>query len=308
MKQPLQRKLKVTLPLHPKWLVVLAISSLMITAVVAQGSPGYVAREDGAWIHYLEAGKQAGSETSVLFVPGWTMPAWIWGQQLASLQGEYRVVAMSPRSQGRSSKETDGHYPAARAGDIKLVIDQLALKRVLLVAWSLGVSEAVAFVDRYGSDNLAGLVLVDGLAGQDAAVAMSSESISEMAALQSDREAATRSFVTSMFRTRRSPEYLNRLTQAALDTPANSALALLLGAFTFDLRDSLSNIDVPTLIAVAGNEQNPYMPEYRAMQEAIPGARLEIFPEAGHALFVDESARFNQLLRQFLGQIVSPGG
>ena len=308
MKQPMQRKLKVTLSLHQKWLVTLGISSLMLSAVAAQGSPGYVAREDGPWIYYLEAGKQTGSNLSVLFIPGWTMPAWIWEHQLASLRDEYRAVAMSPRSQGKSSKETDGHYPAARAGDIKSVIDRLDLKRVMLVAWSLGVGEAVAYVDRYGSDNLSGLVLVDGLAGQDAAVILSPESISEMVALQTDREAATRSFVTGMFRTKRSPEYLNRLTQAALDTPANSALALLLGAFTFDLRGSLGKIDVPTLIAVAGDEQHRYMPSYRAMQEAIPGARLEIFPEAGHALFVDQRARFNQLLRQFLRQIATPEG
>ncbi len=303
MKQPLQRKMKVTLPLHPKWLVALGISCLVLSWLPAQGSPGYVAREDGAWIHYLEAGKQAAGDMSLLFVPGWTMPAWIWEQQLASLQGEYRTVAMSPRSQGKSSKENDGHYPAARAGDIKSVIDQLAMKWVVLVAWSLAVPEAVAFVDRYASDALAGLILVDGLAGQDSTTVLSPESISELAAFQTNREAATRSFVRSMFRTPRSQEYLNRLTRAALDTPTSSALALFLGSFTFDLRGSLSKLDLPTLIVVAGDEQNRYMSEYRAMQEAIPGARLEVFREAGHALFVDEIARFNRLLREFMRQI-----
>ena len=36
------------------------------------------------------------------------------------------------------------------------------------------------------------------------------------------------------------------------------------------------------------------------MQRRIPGARLEIFTDAGHALSVEEAERFNLLLEEFL--------
>jgi pimeloyl-ACP methyl ester carboxylesterase len=36
------------------------------------------------------------------------------------------------------------------------------------------------------------------------------------------------------------------------------------------------------------------------MQKAIPGARMEIFEGDGHALFVDDSDRFNGVLEDFI--------
>lgn len=278
----------------------LLASLVLSVTLLAQGNPGYVARNDGAWIHYLEVGESNSSEVNFLFVPGWMMPAWIWAPQLDSLKDEYRAVAMSPRSQGRSSKESDGLYPKALAADIKAVIDQLQLRPVILVAWSMGVAEAAAFVDSFGTADLAGLVLVDGLAGVDDPGSVLSGPIKEsLVALQEDRAEATRRFVASMFRSRRTADYLDRLTGAALSTPTNSALALYLGSLTFDQRPALSKIDIPTLIVAARGPQRPDWSRFQQMQGAIPGSRLEVFPEAGHALFVDEPGRFNQLLRDF---------
>jgi pimeloyl-ACP methyl ester carboxylesterase len=39
------------------------------------------------------------------------------------------------------------------------------------------------------------------------------------------------------------------------------------------------------------------------MQKTIPGAKLEFFDDAGHALFVDDPERFNALLDQFLSTL-----
>ena len=89
---------------------------------------GFITTSDGVKIHYLEAGRAATSPSaqignpmpkdavikkgeiglsaahqfpSILFVPGWTMPAWIWQNQIDYFAHDYRVVAMDPRSQGR---------------------------------------------------------------------------------------------------------------------------------------------------------------------------------------------------------------
>ncbi len=79
-----------------------------------------------------------------------------------------------------------------------------------------------------------------------------------------------------------------------------TAFAVCVSSFTTDLRATLEKIDKPALIVVAGNESNPWMARYRDMQRHIPGARLEIFTDAGHALFVDEAERFNLLMEDFL--------
>src|SRR5712692_8114739 len=137
-------------------------------AVTASAQPVrsvFVTAPDGAKIHCLDAGR--GPAPAVLLVPGWTMPAEIWERQIAHLQTMYRVVAMDPRAQGQSTAASEGLYPAARARDIKAVVDELGLAPLVLVGWSMAVNEVAAYVDQFGTETLAGVVLVDGGAGQD---------------------------------------------------------------------------------------------------------------------------------------------
>jgi non-heme chloroperoxidase len=53
-----------------------------------------------------------------VFVPGFTAPAEIWEPQLRHFAATHRVIALDPRSQGRSEKATEGHYLARRGRDI----------------------------------------------------------------------------------------------------------------------------------------------------------------------------------------------
>jgi pimeloyl-ACP methyl ester carboxylesterase len=59
----------------------------------------------------------------------------------------------------------------------------------------------------------------------------------------------------------------------------------------------LAKINRPALVVAA---QSPFVSGYQRMQREIPGARIEIFEGAGHALFVDDPERFNSLLDAFL--------
>jgi len=70
-----------------------------------------------------------------------------------------------------------------------------------------------------------------------------------------------------------------------------------------DNRPVLGRVDRPTLIVVA---PGPFLAESQAMQQVISSSRLELFPEAGHALFVDEAERFNALLAEFLASLPAP--
>ncbi len=254
---------------------------------------GFVTTPDGLRIHYLEVGRGS----TILFVPGWTMPAWIWEQQIKHFSKTHRVVAMDPRSQGQSSRPTEGHYPAARARDIKAVVDQLRLAPVLLVGWSMGVTELAAYVDQFGTDSVAGLVLVDGYAGADFDPNLTPKMWQWAAGFQKDRRKQTEAFVRSMYKKPQSEEYLKRVTEASLRTPTNSAIALFVGMFTSDYRPALAKIDKPALLVVA---QSLRVALYQDMQKRIPGSQIEIFEGVGHALFVDEPERFNSLLDEFL--------
>ncbi len=63
--------------------------------------------------------------------------------------------------------------------------------------------------------------------------------------------------------------------------------------------DRLGALRVPTLVTVGDHDETD--PELaRAIQRAIPGARLAIIPEAGHMTFVDQPALYLRTVGEFL--------
>jgi non-heme chloroperoxidase len=285
---------------------------------------GVVTTSEGVKIHYIEAGRLATSPSaqignpvpkdavikkgeiglsaahqfpSILFVPGWTMPAWIWQGQIDYFAHDYRVVAMDPRSQGQSSQTNDGLYPAARARDIKAVVDQLHLAPVVIVAWSMAVVETMAYVDQFGTNDFAGLILVDNDAG-GRAPADADQDFGLLKGVLEDRRKATDGFIRNLnFKKPHPEDYINKVEKASLQVPTNSAVALLVGYFVADYRPVLPKIDKPVVVCAA---KNGYMSTIVAMQKSIPNAKLEIFDGDGHALFVDDPDKFNALVEDFL--------
>jgi non-heme chloroperoxidase len=164
----------------------------------------------------------------------------------------------------------------------------------------MAVTEALAYVDQFGSQDLAGLVLVDHDAG-GATPAEAGRDLTFIDQLLADRQKMLPEVIrTLFFKQPQSEACLERVIQASLRVPTHTAVALLVGKFAADDRPALAKTDRPTLVCVA---KSPYIQSVVAMQEHIPGSRLEIFDEAGHALFVDDSARFNSALEQFMNAL-----
>jgi non-heme chloroperoxidase len=265
------------------------------------GKDGFVTLADGAKIHTIDAGKGP----ALLFIPGWTIPAEIWEAQLSHFARAHRAVAMDPRSQGQSSKMPEGSFPAARARDIKGVVDQLGLAPVALVCWSAAVQECLSYVSQFGTGTVSALVLVDGISGGEFPPDRMKGFIHWLNGFQKDRLRNTEEFIRSMFRKPPPEATIQKLLHGALQTPTDTAVALVVGAISDDEDATLAKIDKPTLIAVS---ENPWLPMYQKMAAQIHGARLEVFSEAGHALFADEPARFNGLIEELLKGSATPPG
>jgi len=285
---------------------------------------GFITTRDGARIHYLEAGKSLTAPSaevgnplpagtvptkgnialsapskfpSILFVPGWTMPAWIWEKQIEYFSRDYRVVAMDPRSQGESSQVSEGLYPAARARDIKAVVDQLHLAPVVIVSWSMAVVETMAYVDQFGTADFAGLVLVDNGAG-GLAPGDSDRDFGLLKGILEDREKAANGFVRNLnFKKPQPEDYLRKVVEASLKVPTNTAVTLLVGYFASDYRGFPPKIDKPSIVCAA---KTPYMNTVVDMQKSMKGSQLEVFDGDGHALFVDDADKFISMLEEFL--------
>ena len=263
-------------------------------AASAQTAPKsrFFTTSDGVRIHYLEAGKGP----AIVFIPGWQMPGWIWEKQIAHFSAKYHVIAVDPRSQGRSDKPAEGNYPERRARDYKELVDDLKLTPAVLVGWSMGVPEIMAYVDQFGADDLSGVVLVDGFVMVEDGVAKVFPMW--LKSMEMDREGFTDRFVRNMYKKPQSDSYYERLTAAALKTPTNSAVTLGVSMIARTDWSPVFPKLAKTPVLFVGTKV--LVKQLDALRAAIPQLQSEVFEDAGYALFVDDAERFNLLVQKFL--------
>ena len=255
---------------------------------------GFFKTSDGIKIHYLEAGREEAGERAIVFIPGWTMPAWIWQKQIDEFSKKYHVIAVDPRSQGESDKPNFGHLPETRARDYKELVDHLHLKQPVLVGWSMGCGELMKYAEQFGTENVGGLVLVDGLLTDKPNTEMFAGLSGWMNQLQQDRRKQADGFVRGMYKTKQTEEYLNRVIDASISVPADTAAVLIYNMIAVqDLSAGFAKMNRPVLFAYQPSTQRTADFLKTKLGDKI---RLERFDGDGHALFVDDPERFDRVL------------
>ena len=271
------------------------------TAVPAQAADRGFRTSDGVRLHYTDSGNPAAPV--LVFVPGWTMPAWIFQPQIEEFEQRYRVLALDPRGQGRSQVPEGGYDHLRRGADISDLLDQLGNRLVVLVGWSLGVLDCLSYIQQRGDGRLAGLVLIDNSVGEEPPPPIRTARTPRGPRLE--REERMRRFVRGMFRRPPRPQYVEALTQAALVTPPNAAAALLSYPVPRTYwREALYSVRKPVLYVVT-----PRLAEQAAnVRLQHPTAETAVFSDTGHALFVEDADRFNVLMEDWMRRRVWRGG
>lgn len=275
--------------------VLLWLYIVMVPLLMAQtAKSGFFQTSDNVKIHYVEAG----SGRAIVFIPGWTMPYWIWQPQIDEFSKRYHVIAVDPRSQGESDKPPYGHLPEIRARDYKELVDHLGLKQPVLVGWSMGCGELVKYAEQYGSDNVAGFVLVDGYLSDKPNAEMFVGLSGWMNLLQRDRQKQADGFVRTMYKKPHPEDYIKRVIDASEQTPADTAAVLIYNMMAVkDTSAGLGKMTRPVLFA--------YQPETQSSADYLKsklGDKLQLarFDGDGHALFVDDPEKFNRVLEEFV--------
>jgi non-heme chloroperoxidase len=288
------------------WALALA-SVLSLPAAAAQpakpGKPVTVTSRhfhtsDGVRLHVLEAGnaKAATGRPVLAFVTGWSMPASIWRPQFDALAARYRMAALDPRGQGLSDVPGEGYTADRRADDVAEFVAQYP--NVVLVGWSLGALEVLHYVHRHGEAKVAGVVLVDSSVGEEPAPPPGSFRDD----LRADRAGTLRSFVQAIFRKPLPPGDAAQIFAGAMRMPLDASIELLSWPIPrTHWRDVAWALRKPLLYVVTPQfgEQSTNLARNR------PGTQVELFQNAGHALFVDDPVRFNALLERFAQSVTA---
>ncbi|MEZ5874731.1 MAG: alpha/beta fold hydrolase [Hyphomicrobiales bacterium] len=94
-------------------------------------------------------------------IPGWSQTAAQFKHQIEDLSDRYRVIAFDMRGHGDSDKPVHGYRISRFAKDLHDVLGALDLTEVNLLAHSLGCAVVWCYLDMFGPERLAKLILVD---------------------------------------------------------------------------------------------------------------------------------------------------
>jgi non-heme chloroperoxidase len=298
-------------------LIVLLIGGIAANTVVVRADAGSEIRErkvdvgEGVSLRVIEAGRP-GSESTLAFIPGWSTGADIWRRQIDVFSKTHRVITIDPRSQGDSTKTTTGNTPETRAQDLHTLLERVGARHAILIGWSQGVQDVAAYVERYGTKDLAGIVLVDaavsdGADGMAARPQETAEQFKMFAVYQAHQQEFLRGMMKAIITKPQPDGAIDRLVATGMKTPPDIGIEMLVAdMFGVDRKAALAKIDCPTLIIASAKSSE------LSRQQAMAGqvraglalhARFEKVEDAAHAVFLDQPDRFDELVAKFIADL-----
>ncbi|QHJ70128.1 alpha/beta fold hydrolase [Planococcus halotolerans] len=252
--------------------------------------------------------QDVGNGDPLVLIPGWVFSAEAFASQIAYFSKTYRVIAIDPRSQGRSTKSLQGNDYITHGKDVTKVIEELGLKDVTLLGWSFGCLTAWEYIRQNGTDNVKAAVIVDlspkPLSRDDENdwVEGPLEEIAGAYTSNLRNPEGQRAFITEyateiMVQRELTEDELQWIIEEALTTPYYIASNLFAAGMFSDYREEAKILieKVPTLTIAAehwGDTARSFM------QRISPEARVEIL--GGHLMFWEHSEKFNEILEHFL--------
>lgn len=257
--------------------------------------PSFVDTDDGASLFYIDWG----AGTPVLFTHPWSLSAEIWEYQLTDLVDEgVRCVAYDRRGHGRSTDPGRGYDYDRLADDLAAVIDQLDLRDVTLVGYSMGNGEAVRYLQRHGSARIARLVMVSTVSPRS-----ESNFLPLIAALKQDRPAFFAKGVLAFTggHPSVSPAMTEWVVGQFMQASPKGSIDCLRTISGSDLRADMRAVTVPTLVIHGDKDQvNPLERSAQKVVEMIRGSTLKIYEGAPHGLAITHRERLAQEILAFV--------
>lgn len=264
----------------------------------------YIEVEKNVHLHITDAG----DEQAIVLIPGWPLSDEMYEYQYNELiNAGFRVIGITLRGFGRSSKPYGAYDYGVHALDIKRVLDQLDIKDATLCGFSMGGGIAVTYVSSYGSMHVSKLVLAGAAAPswtqrEDFPYNIPKSDVDDLIALNNtDRPKLISNFakIFSATETTLNEGIGNWLTDINLSASSYATGKCLMALRDTDLRSDLKKIKIPTMIMHGKKDKICSFDLAEQTLKLIPHAQLVAFEKSGHSLFLEETKKFNAELIKF---------
>ena len=276
---------------------------------------------------YMDVPAAQPNGRSVLLLHGRNFPSSYWAPVIKVLNGAgYRVVAPDQIGFGKSSKQSgDLHFDNLARNTIAL-LDHLGIAKADIVAHSLGGMLAVRIARAY-PDRINHLVLTSPIGLEDYRLyvpPVPSEKI-----LEAEDKLTAEGYRTQLetnYSIKLPPDQITPFIDARFNIKGASEYPRWLRAFVSSAQmiyrepvvHEIPLISGPTLFIMGADDHNapgkPNAPEAlrpkmgqnadlaRALAAKMPNASAEVIANAGHLVFLDAPAKFNELMLAFLAK------
>lgn len=247
-----------------------------------------------------------GDGPPLLLLHGFPLDHTMWLAQIEFFSSGWRVIAPDLRGFGESVVTPGVVTMAQMADDCRGLLDGLGVAgTVTLCGLSMGGYVAWQFARKY-PQRLARLVQCDTRAAGDSAEAAANRRKLAEHVLSAGTEALATAMLPKLFApetSQRRPEVVAAVrAMIARANPAGAAAAQYGMATRPDVSGWLAAIAVPTLLLVGEHDDISPAEEMRQIAAAVPGAKLEVIPEAGHMSPMENPVAVNQAIAAFLAR------
>jgi pimeloyl-ACP methyl ester carboxylesterase len=275
--------------------------------------------DDGVSLYYEEAG----SGTPIVFVHEFAGDHRSWEPQLRHFARTHRCIAYNARGYPPSDvpPRPEQYEQARQRDDIRAVLDALEIGAAHIVGCSMGafatlhfgMQHATSAATASGSARALSLTLVGVGSGAHPAVYRRFQRDNTTLAQGIRRDGMAQLAATYGHGASRLPyqrkdprgfaEFVRQFAAHSAEGSANTMEGYQSRRpCLYDLTDAMAAIDVPLLV-VSGDEDELCLEPSLLIKRTVPKAGLAIVPCTGHGVNLEEPARFNRLLEDFLHQV-----
>jgi pimeloyl-ACP methyl ester carboxylesterase len=240
----------------------------------------------------------------LLLLHGFPLSRRLWRPQLDGLPDAARLIAPDLRGHGQTPPTRGPYSMDQLAADAANLLDFGQVEQPVVVAGlSMGGYVALAFARQY-PERVAGLILAATRAGADSPDGRANRDRLAAAARAQGSAPVVEAMLPKMLAPAAyegRPQLVRFVREMMAGTSPDGLVGALLGMR--DRPDStplLADLRCPVLILHGAQDQIIPPAEAEAMHTQIPGSRLQILPEAGHLLNLEQPLAFNAEVRTFL--------
>jgi len=235
--------------------------------------------------------KEAETEKAIIFIHGSGGNSYVWKNQLAKLDLNYKLIAIDLPSHDQSDNFSELSLELY-VDVVKSLVNSLKLKEVVLAGHSLGGAIIQSYCFNY-PDEVSALILI----GTGARLRVSPIILTS---LQNNFQEFLKGFPIGGFYRRTSKEIINEYMAETLKTDPQVTYSDFKICDEFDVMDKMSLINVPCLI-ICGNEDRLTPPKYsNFFHEKLKTSELIIIDKASHMVMLEKPEELNQVIKEFI--------